>query len=150
MKHKDFNENESATPEQTANQEVNVENSNETQTETVSESTEISEVTQLKAQVDLLEVGVAHDQPVMLVPENEGFRGRLDRVRQPLIGLRVTLGELGLLGHVHGDADQVDAAGIGADDLRTGAQPDIMAGGMADAEDLVDVLEFALGDAPCQ
>jgi molecular chaperone GrpE len=80
MKHKDFNENESATPEQTANQEVNVENSNETQTETVSESTEISEVAQLKAQVDELK-----DKYLRQAAEFDNFRRRTAKERIELI-----------------------------------------------------------------
>ncbi|OWK25267.1 hypothetical protein AJ87_12325 [Rhizobium yanglingense] len=96
--------------------------------------------------VGLLEVGVAHHQAVILVPENEGFRRAFDRVRKALVGLGVTLREAMLLGHVHRDADHVDAAGIAADHLGAGAHPHIVAAGMAHAEDLVDLAGTALGD----
>ena len=69
MKHKDFNENESATPEQTANQEENVSNNTETQTETVSDSPEVSEVAQLKTQVDELK-----DKYLRQAAEFDNFR----------------------------------------------------------------------------
>lgn len=71
MKHKDFYENESATPEQTANQEVNVESTNDTQTETTTETPEVSEVAQLKAQVDELK-----DKYLRQAAEFDNFRRR--------------------------------------------------------------------------
>lgn len=71
MKHKDFNENESATPEQTANQEVNVDTTNDTQTETTTEASEVSEVAQLKAQVDELK-----DKYLRQAAEFDNFRRR--------------------------------------------------------------------------
>ncbi len=82
MKHKDFKEKESATPEQTANQEVNVENTNgtETETETVSESPEVSEAAQLKAQVDELK-----DKYLRQAAEFDNFRRRTAKERIELI-----------------------------------------------------------------
>ncbi len=93
--------------------------------------------------VDLLEVAVAHDEAVVLVPQHEGFGRAFDGVGQPLVGLGIALGQTMLLGDVHGDADHMHAAGIGADDLGAGAHPDIMALGVAHAEDLVDLLGLA-------
>src|SRR5688500_14592883 len=80
MKHKDFNENESATPEQTVNQEENVSNTTETQTETAPASSEESEVTQLKAQVDELK-----DKYLRQAAEFDNFRRRTAKERIELI-----------------------------------------------------------------
>jgi molecular chaperone GrpE len=81
MKHKDFKENESATPEQTADQDVNVENTNGSETETVSETPEVSEeVTQLKAQVEELK-----DKYLRQAAEFDNFRRRTAKERIELI-----------------------------------------------------------------
>ncbi len=61
--------------------------------------------------IGLLVMGVAHHQTVVLVPQHEGFRRALDGVGQALVGFCIALGQAVLLGHVHGDADQVHAAG---------------------------------------
>jgi len=50
-----------------------------------------------------------------------------------------------LLGDIHGDADDARAV-IGADDLGAGTQPDIMALGMAHAEDLIDLAQVTAAD----
>jgi molecular chaperone GrpE len=80
MKHKDINEKDSAKPEQTANQDVNVENTNGTETETVSEGPEVSEVAQLKAQVDELK-----DKYLRQAAEFDNFRRRTAKERIELI-----------------------------------------------------------------
>ncbi|MCU7548669.1 nucleotide exchange factor GrpE [Chitinophagaceae bacterium LB-8] len=80
MKHKDFKEKESATPEQTSTQEVNMENTNQTQTETVSEGPEVAEVAQLKAQVDELK-----DKYLRQAAEFDNFRRRTAKERIELI-----------------------------------------------------------------
>ncbi len=100
--------------------------------------------------VSLLKMAVAHHQAVVLVPEHEGFRRTLDRVRQALVGLGITLCQPMLFGDVHGDADHVDMAGIGADDLRAGAHPDIVPSGMTNAQDLIHLAGIAAGDRPRQ
>lgn len=70
--------------------------------------------------VGLLEVGVAHDEAVVLVPEHEGLGGTFDGVGEPLVGLRIALRKTMLFRHVHGDADQMRPARGRADDLGAG------------------------------
>jgi molecular chaperone GrpE len=80
MKHKDLKENESVTPEQTTEQDVNVENANGNETETVSEAPEVSEVAQLKAQVDELK-----DKYLRQAAEFDNFRRRTAKEKIELI-----------------------------------------------------------------
>ncbi len=89
---------------------------------------------------------VAKHQAVVPVPEHEGFRGALERFEQPLVGFRRALREAVLLGDVHGDADQVGLVRTGVDDFGAGAHPDIVALGVAHAEDVVDLRRLALRD----
>ena len=89
--------------------------------------------------VQLLEVGVAQHQPVLGVPQHEGFRDRLDGVAQPQVGGDGHLDQVLLLGDVDGDADQVQArlAGL-VHQLAARAQPHPVAVGMPHAEGAVD------------
>src|SRR5690606_11294409 len=68
-------------------------------------------------------LAVAHHQPFRSVPKDEGFGDVLDRGAQPLIGNLRLLHEGALLGHVHGDANQVDFGRIRVHDLRPCARP---------------------------
>jgi hypothetical protein len=95
--------------------------------------------------IGLLVMGIAHHQTVVLVPQDEGFRGGFDGVGKALVGFGVALRKAVLFGHIHGDADDARAV-IGADDLGAGAQPDIMALGMAHAENLIDLAQVAAAD----
>ncbi|MNI26693.1 hypothetical protein D3C73_804040 [compost metagenome] len=96
--------------------------------------------------VSLLEVGVAHHETVVLVPQHEGFGRAFDRVSEALIGLGITLCQTVLFGDVHGDADHVDTTGSVANDLCPCAHPDIMSRRVAHAEYLVDLLGIAAAD----
>ncbi|GJD59693.1 hypothetical protein IFDJLNFL_5624 [Methylobacterium dankookense] len=89
--------------------------------------------------VQVPELRIAQHQPVGGVPEDEGLRDRLDRVAQAHVGGGAALGEVVLLAHVDGDADEMVAA-IGGirHHLGAGAQPDIGAVGAAHAEGVVD------------
>ena len=100
--------------------------------------------------VGLLEVSVTHHQPVVLVPEDEGFRGAFDGVRQPLVGFRIALRQTMLLGDVHGDADHMGAAAGAAGHLGARPHPDIVAGGVTHAKHLVDLLGIAAADGARQ
>jgi hypothetical protein len=94
--------------------------------------------------VQALEVRIAEHQPVVGVPQYEGFRDGLDGVAQPQVGFHSALGEASLLGDVDGDADQVRAAAVLAlAELAAHPQPDPVAVGMAHPEGLVDVIELA-------
>ena len=54
-----------------------------------------------------LEFGIAHDEPVAGVPQDESFRDGLDRVAKAYVGRCGALGEGLLFGDVDGDADEV-------------------------------------------
>jgi hypothetical protein len=57
----------------------------------------------------LLEVRIAQHQPVVGVPQHEGFRYGLDGVAQPQIRRHRAFDQALLLGDVDGDADQMQA-----------------------------------------
>ncbi|KQW18560.1 hypothetical protein ASC80_21385 [Afipia sp. Root123D2] len=88
-----------------------------------------------------LEMGVAQHEAVVGIPQHERFGNGLDGVAQPQIGFDGLLGEILLLGHVDGNADQVDAI------VATGAvaqfaphpEPDPVTLGMPHPEGLVDL-----------
>ena len=97
--------------------------------------------------VQLLEVGIAQHQPVVGVPQHEGFRDGLDGVAQAHVGGGGLLDQRLLLGDVDGDADQVQArlAGL-AHQLAARAQPDPVAVGVAHAEVVVDGVGLGVGE----
>ena len=57
--------------------------------------------------VQLLEIGIAQHQPVVGVPQHEGFRDGLDGVAQAHVGGDRLLHQVLLLGDVDRDADQM-------------------------------------------
>ena len=89
--------------------------------------------------VQLLEIRIAQHQPVVGIPQHEGFRDGLDGVAQPHVGGHRLLDQVLLLGDVDGDADQMQA-GLArlAHQFAAGAQPDPVAVGVAHAEGMVD------------
>ena len=88
--------------------------------------------------VELLVFRVAHDQAIVGVPQDKGFRDRLDGVAEPDIGRLRALDELHLLGDVDGDADQMRLARLPVDQLGAGTEPDPASVGMPHPEHLVD------------
>jgi hypothetical protein len=97
--------------------------------------------------VQLLEVGVAQHQTVLRIPQHEGFRDGLDRVAQANVGRHRLLHQLLLLGHIDGDADEVQARLIGvARDLAARPQPHPLAVRMAHAEIMIDRLGLTVGE----
>ena len=70
--------------------------------------------------VQLLVLGIAHHQPVVGVPQDEGFRDRLDGVAEADIGGLRALDEPHLLGDVDGDADEVRVVGLAGRPARRG------------------------------
>src|SRR5690606_11415009 len=97
--------------------------------------------------VVLLVLGIAHHQPPLRIPQDEGFIDVLDGRAQPEICRLRTQCEMPLLGDIHGNADKLDLGCVGVHDLGAGAHPDPMAIGMAHAEYLVDVIDLARHDA---
>ena len=89
--------------------------------------------------MQFLEIGVAQHQPIVGVPQHEGFRDRFDGVTQAHVGGDRPLHQALLLGDVDGDADEMQA-GLArlAHQFATRAQPDPMAVGVAHAEGMVD------------
>ncbi len=94
-----------------------------------------------------LEFRVAEHEPVVGVPQHEGFRDRVDRVAQARIGLRRVFGERPLVGDVDRDADEMLAGVVGiAHQLGPGAQPDPDSRRAADAEIVIDDRGFRRGE----
>ena len=97
--------------------------------------------------VQLLEVGIAQYQPIIGVPQHEGFRDRLDRVAQTQVGGDRLLHQGLLLGDVDGDADQMRPRFARlAHQLAARAQPNPVAVGMTHAEGVVDESQFRVDE----
>ena len=97
--------------------------------------------------VQLLEIGIAQHQPVLVVPQHEGFRDGLDGVAQAEIGGGGPLDQRLLLGDVDRDADQVQAGLAGlAHQLAARPQPDPFAAGVVHAEVVVDGAGLGVGE----
>ena len=97
--------------------------------------------------VQLLEIGIAQHQPIVGVPQHEGFRDGLDGVAQAQVGGHRLLHQVLLLGDVDGDADEM-RTGLArrAHQLAARAQPHPMAVGVAHAEGVVDGRHLGVDD----
>ena len=96
--------------------------------------------------VQVLEVGIAQHQAVLVVPQHEGFRDGLDGVAQADVGGGGLLDQRLLLGDVDRDADQVQAGLAGLlHQLAARAQPDPFAAGVMHAEFVVDGAGLGVG-----
>ncbi len=94
----------------------------------------------------LLELRVAHQQAVIGIPQNKGFRVALDRGPQPVVGSLCALRQRPLLS-VTSTAMPMRwmLSAFGSTDLRLGPHPDPLAIGVPHPEDLVDLIGFAGG-----
>ena len=89
--------------------------------------------------VQLLELRIAEHEVVVGIPQHEGLGDRLDGVVEPGVGLGGLLFQAALLGHVHGDADEMACRIVGiVHQLGAGAQPHPVARDAADAELVID------------
>ena len=96
--------------------------------------------------VQFLEVRIAQHQPIVGVPQHEGFRDGLDGVAQPQIGGGGALDQVLLLGDVDGDADQMQAGfAVLARQFAAHAQPQPAAVGVPHAEGVIDRLQLGVG-----
>ena len=97
--------------------------------------------------VEALELGIAHHQPIVLIPKDEGLGHGFERVAQAHIGSRGPLGEDFLLRRIDGDADEMGRrVGRFVDEFGAGAQPDPMTFRVAHAERVVDGLGVRGGE----
>ena len=97
--------------------------------------------------MQLLEIGIAKHQPIVGVPQHEGFRNGLDGVAQAQIGGHRLLHQVLLLGDVDGDADQMrPRLARLAHQLATRAQPHPMAAGVAHAERVVEECHLGIDE----
>ncbi len=97
--------------------------------------------------MQFLEIRVAQHQPVIGVPQHEGFRNGLDGVAQPQIGGCRALHQAFLLGDIDGDTDDVEAGlTLLAGQFAAHPQPNPSAVGMAHAEVMIDGLHFGVGE----
>ncbi len=88
--------------------------------------------------VQLLVLGIAHDETVFRVPQDEGLGDRLDGIAQTDVGGLRALDQAHLLGDVDGDADQVRFRAVAVDQLGAHPQPDPAAVDVMHAEHAVD------------
>ena len=93
--------------------------------------------------MEALELGIAHHQPIIPVPEDEGFGDGFERIAQAHVGGCRAFGEDFLLGRVDSDADEM-SRGVWCltDEFGAGAQPNPMAFRVAHAECVVDGLRL--------
>ena len=97
--------------------------------------------------MQFLKVRIAQNQPVIGVPQHEGFRDGLDGVAQPQVGGDGAFDEILLLGDVDGDADQMQAVfAVLARQFAARAQPQPASVGVAHAEGMIDRLHLGVGE----
>ena len=96
--------------------------------------------------MEFLEFGIAHDEPVAGVPQDESFRYGLDSVAKAYVGRGGALGEGLLFGDVDGDADEVrEFARPLPHNLGPRTQPDPLAGYSLHPEGVIDRIGLRTG-----
>ncbi len=97
--------------------------------------------------VQVLEVGVAQHQTVLVVPQHKRFRDGLDGIAETNVRRRGPLHQSLLLGDINPDADQVHAGLAGLlHQLAAHPQPDPFAAGVVHAEIVIDRVGPGVGE----
>ena len=96
--------------------------------------------------MEFLELRIAHDEPVVGIPQHEGLGHGFDGVAEAHVGRGGALGERLLFGDVDGDADEMGGRSRPlADEFGARAQPHPFAADVLHAERVIDRVGFRCG-----